>query len=267
MLRFLSIVALMGLPAAPSTVAPAVVAAKPKWVIDYATNSCILTRARWGLAGGLKIETRPFESEHELQFLLPKTGHHKFIKIGRLSVADSRPPLPSYFTVEERSDNADRTVDASISNEQLALAVKDQTLGVIIPDKLNETVSTVGLGKALVAVKACEDNLAAKWGTPRTWSLDPVPSADPRSVFRAEDYPANMVNANVQGDVRLLIKIASTGEALACRSIDREELKAFGEVVCAVIRKRVKFSPARTAAGQAVESFYVTPRVRFRLQG
>ncbi|WP_309602721.1 energy transducer TonB [Sphingomonas sp.] len=267
MLRFLSLIVVATNSAVPGVIATPSPAAKPKWVLDYAPNSCSLTRARSGLAGGLRIETRPFEIEHQVQFLLPKIGQRKFTKIGRLSVADSRPPVDNYISVEEPRDSADRVVDSFVSNEQLSLAVRAQTLGVIIPGRLDEKVSTVGLGKALVAVRACEESLAAKWGTPKVWTSDPTPHADPRTVFQASDYPADMVSLNIQGDVRLLVKIGVSGEALACRSIDRAEFKAFGEVACAVIHKRVKFSPARTAAGDAVESFYVTPSIRFRLAG
>jgi TonB family protein len=239
---------------------------KPKWVLDYAPNSCVLTRARSAAEGGLIIESRPYETDRELTLLLPKVGQRIFMKSGHLSVPDSRRSVINYITVEEPKGGADRTVNGSISNEQLAELSTQPTLAVTIPGKLDERVSTTGFGKALLALKSCEQNLAEKWGTPKNWVVDPIPKADPLTAFRSEDYPSAMVAANIQGDVRLLVKISPSGEVLACRSIDRNEQKAFGEVVCAVFRKRVSFTPAKNAARQAVESFYVTPRVRFMLQ-
>lgn len=267
MLRSINVVSLVLCSLAANAAEPTAPVTKPKWVLDYAPNSCVLTRARSGLDGGLIIESRPYEIDHDLTLLLPKVGQRKFIKIGHLSVADSRSSLTNYMTVEEPKDGADRTVKGSISNEQLAALSSQSALSVTIPGKLDERVSTAGFGKAMLALKSCEQNLAEKWGTPKNWVVDPVPNTDPLTVFRADDYPSAMVAANIQGDVRLLAKISSSGEVLACRSIDRSEQKAFGEVVCAVFRKRVSFTPAKNAAGQPVESFYVTPRVRFALAG
>ena len=267
MLHFLAFVMIQAAAPGASADPPVALSPKPKWVVFYGDNYCVLIRPRSGLAGGLRIESRPYETNHELQFLLPRVGQGNYTEPGRLSVGGPRSSVPNYMSIEELRDSKDRRVKGAISNEQLALAVTDKSLGVTVAGRIDERVSTAGLGKALVALKTCEDDLARRWGAPRTWSLDPVPQVDPLTVFRDEDYPTSLVNANVQGDARLLVKIGASGEALACRSINPGDLKQFAEIVCAVIRKRVRFAPARGPAGQAVESYYVMPRVRFRLAG
>lgn len=264
MLSFLTFVALLAAPPTVSVDPPLALGPKPKWVVFYADNYCVLIRPRSGLAGGLRIESRPFEAEHELHFLLPKDGRGNYLKPGRLSVGSSLPAAANYISVDELPYSADRRVKAAISKKQLALAASDRSLGVTIQDRIDERVSTAGLGKALLAVKTCEEDLASRWGTPKNWSIDPVPNVDPVTVFRSADYPTSLLNANVQGDARLLIKIGASGEALTCQSINRNELKQFADVVCAIFRNRVRFTPAMNAVGSPVESYYVTPRVRFQ---
>ena len=266
MLHFLAFVMIQAAAPGASADPPVALSPKPKWVVFYADNYCVLIRPRSGSAGGMRIESRPFEAEHELQFLLPTAGETNEAKLGRLSVPSAR-RATTYLTIQEFRSSRDRWVRTAISTEQLLQAAKDKSLGVTVPGMIEARVTTAGLAKALAALKTCEQALAIRWGTPRSWAVDPVPQVDPLTVFRDEDYPTSMLNANVKGDARLLVKIGASGEALACRSINPGDLKQCAEIVCAVIRKRVRFAPAREPAGQAVESYYVTPRVRFRLAG
>jgi hypothetical protein len=264
MFRLLSIAGLLLFSPAVGADRPLAAGPTPKWVVFYADNYCVLIRPRSGLAGGLRIESRPHEAYHDLQFLLPRDGRGSYMKTGHLSVADSRRSSPTYLSVFELRSSADRRVTTGISNDQLAQTVIDKSLGVTIPDSIDEPVAVAGLEKALAALKKCEEGLAAHWGAPKTWSVDPVPNVDPQMVFHAEDYSVGLVSGGKQGDVRLLIKIGASGDALDCRSINPVEWKEFAKAVCTIIRKRVKFTPAKNAQGQAVESYYVPPRVRFQ---
>ena len=264
MLLFLSLSALVAAAALPSDLARPALGVKPKWVIDYAVNSCILSRARSSQDGGLTIETRPYENDHELAFLLPPEGNH-FVKPGRLSIADSRPTHVSFISVEEPRDGPDRIAKCSISDEQLLLAQRESTLGMTVPGRLDARVSVAGLAKALRALDTCEQNLAMKWGTPKNWAIDPEPLVDPNTVFRAEDYPPTMVSQGKTGFARLLFKIDPSGLVSECRAIEFSGPKTFAELVCAIVIKRVKFSPAKDTAGQSVSSYYVVPKVRFEL--
>lgn len=264
MLRILYLAALMGVPAAPTGVAPSVPIAKPKWVIDYAPSACILSRARSGMDGGLSIETRPYENDHEIIFFLPRQGSN-FFKPGSLSVPDSRTQRESFVVAEEPPQGLDRLVRSSISNEQLELAQREATLGVTSPGRLDARVSVAGLGKALKALKDCEDNLAVKWGTPKSWTVDPQPLVEPNTVFRNDDYPSDMLEQGKRGQARLLFKVSASGLISDCRAIEMEGSRAFAEMTCAVIKERVKFTPARDAGGQAVPSYFVAPRVKFEL--
>ena len=264
----LHFVALTVLAAVPSSSAPPTSAAvKPKWALEYAPNACILSRARSGAAGGIQIETRPYETEHELKLLLPKTGKGSFFKPGVLSVAETPSRSPRYFTVDESAKDQDRLLSGTISEAQLQALAKDAALGVTIAGKLEERVSVTGLGKALVALERCEDDLARRWGTPRQWTTDAQPLSGPAGIIRYEDYPQSLVELDIQGSARLLVKIDTDGQIESCRALETEGPVMFAEVVCSAYKKRMQFTPAKDASGVAVPSYYVIPKVRFILAG
>ena len=164
-----SILFLMAL-AASSSNATAVSSngAKPKWVVNYAPASCILSRARSGANGGLAIETRPFENYHDVIFLLPKVGGKPIEKLGSLSARDLKQSDERTVSVQEPKGVADRVVRTTISDDQLALAARQQMLGVTIPKTLDEQVSLAGIGKALHAIELCNRRLLSKWGATKT---------------------------------------------------------------------------------------------------
>ena len=239
---------------------------KPKWTVDYAADRCVLSRARSGAEGGLRIDSRPYETYHDLTFLLPKVGAKRTLAKGRLSVRNHRPPDNDYIFVEEQKTVADRTAVTTITDRQLAQAAQDGSLGVVIPGKLDERVAVPGLAKALVALEACEQNLAAKWGVPRTWATDSEPNRDPRSVFTADDYPVSMLQAGQRGLSRLLLKVDAAGQVEGCRAIETVGSRVFAETTCSVIKARVKFTPARDSTGKAITSYYLAPSVRYQLE-
>lgn len=261
----LILAAMLAAPPVPNVEPGSASGPKPKWVVFYADNYCVLIRPRSGSAGGLRIESRPYETVHELQFILPRDGRGNYVRPGLLSVARTPQAIANSMSVYESPSSADRRVKTGISKAELAIAAKEQSLGVTIPNWIDERVSTAGMGKALLAVKTCEEDLAARWGTPRTWSIDPVPMVNLQTVFRVSDYPTGLLNAGVRGDSRPLLRIGTSGEVLTCRSITPNELKQLANLVCDILRKRAKFTPARDSAGNPVESYYVTPRVRFML--
>lgn len=265
MLLVASVLALAA--AQPTLLAPASRPAKPKWSIDYAPNACILTRARDGAAGGFRLETRPFEVDHKFALLLPKSGKGSFARPGRLSVPDPRPPYPVIVTVEEKKEAPDRLVQALISDSQLALLVGQATLGVTSVGKLDEQVSMSGLAKALLALDRCEEDLTKRWGTPRTWAIDPQPLSGPMGMIRNEDYPPSLVELNQQGTARIMLQIDSAGDIQRCRTIDLTGPAAFAEITCAAYKKRLRFTPAKDSTGASVPSYYVLPEVRFILAG
>ena len=241
--------------------------ARAKWALDYAPNVCILSRARIGDAGGIMIETRPYETQHEFSMLLPKVGRGSFVAVGILSVLGAPSAFPRVFAVDETRGNPDRIVTGSIGQDQLNALTKDLVLGIVIEGKLSERVSVAGLAKALIALVRCEEDLARRWGIPRQWATDPQPLSDTAGIVRHEDYPQTLVEADIQGSARLILQIGADGQIERCRAIETVGPGLFAEVVCSAYRKRLRFTPAKDSTGVAVPSFYVIPEVRFVLAG
>ena len=177
MLRVFLLAALV---ASPSVAPTSVVSPTPKqpWIVNYAANSCILMRERVGDLGGLMVESHPYAVRHQLLFLLPKNGSQAISAPGHLSVPDTRAGGDEEVSIQESSRGKDRVVRALISNDQLKLAEQEPTLGVSVPGKLDASVSIVGLAKARIAIGACERGLAAKWGAPKNWTVNPVALGD-----------------------------------------------------------------------------------------
>jgi protein TonB len=107
---------------------------------------------------------------------------------------------------------------------------------------------------ALVAAQAADAR-----DVPRGPGDPPVPAvrAQPlrplRSLFSGYDYPIEAASFNVQGSVEFVLVIGANGRVRDCRIVRMSLIRVFGPATCAVLRRRARYTPARDAAGQAVE--------------
>jgi TonB family protein len=116
------------------------------------------------------------------------------------------------------------------------------------------------------AMQACMDELLTHWGVDverhRTLSRPAVPAEDPQTWVSAADFPVDQRQRRRGGfnTVRLLLDEA--GKPTGCQ-VQRAGADSFNSAACRVLMEKGRFEPALDAAGQPMPSYYV---VNFRFQ-
>ena len=121
----------------------------------------------------------------------------------------------------------------------------------------------------LADLTTCSDALAARWGfdpvEQKTLASSADPVSSPAEWLDAGDYPRDLLKQGAQGIVRFRLDVDATGAATACHVQEATDPPGFAEAVCAALMKHAKFTPARSADGKPVRSYYANT-VRFDAQ-
>jgi TonB family protein len=84
------------------------------------------------------------------------------------------------------------------------------------------------------------------------------------SLIRPDDYPASAQVNREQGLVRFRLTVGTTGQVVGCEVLQSSGSSALDSATCNIMRRRAKFTPARSATGKPVEGF-VEEQVRWSL--
>ena len=98
---------------------------------------------------------------------------------------------------------------------------------------------------------------------------DPGPHqarGDVRTVFSADDYPADAQARGQEGTVQAQLAIDTAGHVTNCTVIRSSGTRSLDQATCRILQSRAQFRPARDAAGHAVPDTVVTPPVTWRLE-
>ena len=281
----------------PATAAePLRLAPTSKWQLNYADDSCRMSRAfgsgkeevvlvldrfepgprvRVMLTGepvkvrndksDLTIRFGPDEKPQESSFATGRTGEGKPATLATriISLAGSHDELEK--TVWDGGAGYQiTTVDWSTIDPTRYAAIR--FIEVRIP-LITPVILDVGpMDGAMKAFDACLDDLQRSWGVdPVTYAKrtrPAVPVNDPRDWLKSGDYPSSMLRGGYQGmlDFRLSVDVA--GKATGCYIQQSTRPQEFDAAVCRGIMARAKFLPALDAAGTPITSFY-HDRVRF----
>ncbi len=236
---------------------------QPVWQVNQRERFCVVVRERTAERPGILLQAYPFSPFNTLVFMVPKIGAHTGNASVDLSVPSQRSAAPSYASIFEPAKSADRLLKTSIDEDQLAAAAAQGSLGITVAKRENHVLPLRGFGKVISALKACEERVAAALGLAKTWSQDPIERDDFRGMVQAEDYPVEMVSAGEQASISLLLKIDAQGRIEDCRAYELQGDRRWEKVVCPLLRKRAKITPARDFAGRSVSSYMLTPTIHF----
>lgn len=301
-MRSRSLVALSAL--APSLIAaaePVRVPPSTKWILDFAENSCKLSR---GFGEGAHLIVLSFESEGpgSMDMLVIGRGldtmkdevSARFLPSGtvldhgRPAVAanDSRTAilwggarlLPKSLDdrVEARDKSANaapRTRPAPIpkaqQDEEKAArhAFATATTEIRIDSRRPVILETGSLGEAIESLDDCARVSLRDWGVDPDMEdriVRPVWAVDSNRWISPNDYPGEMLRGGHESEVNARVLVDAGGHVTKCTSLSRYEQKEFNKVTCDKITQRAMFSPAELADGTKVASYY-TVRVRFKI--
>jgi protein TonB len=98
----------------------------------------------------------------------------------------------------------------------------------------------------------------------KTVSASPA-RGDVRSNFSNDDYPAAAIAANAQGTAQARLTIGPDGRVTGCDLIRSTGNNALDSTTCNILRRRVKFTPARDSNGNPTSDTYTTPPITWVL--
>lgn len=237
----------------------------PTWTVNYALHRCEVQRSASPGRVAIKVTLTPHSPFQGMAVSVPTVGRRPSMETITLSLPAPDIDVPPTALISPSADKTASEVAFSLTQQQLASAMKAGSFTVSAKRIGTIDVDTRGLGKAVEAAKPCVDDLANRWGAPRTWAVDAVAERTLIGLFTADDYPETLRSANKQGTLQALLRLDANGKVIGCRGIDVVGDVAFVNVSCKILAQRARFTPAKDASGAPTESFYLTPKLSWLL--
>ena len=232
-----------------------------QWAVDYAKEVCVLSRDGTGAEPGIAIRTRPFSNEHDLLLYLPRTGEKERWVQAQLLI-DGRMVGAQRFVAIGEPTRSRKLIDTRISADELAAVAVAGTIRLSDGARLDVTVPLRNIAKAMTALRACEVELAGRWGVAAPemalWITTALPETDLRALFWNKDPRKSVI---LRTPVRALLDIDERGSVTACTITQSSRVSWVDTRFCETLRTVAKFRPAIGASGNPVSGKYVTPAI------
>ena len=88
---------------------------------------------------------------------------------------------------------------------------------------------------------------------------------DVRTAFSNDDYPAAAIAAEASGTAQARLTIGPDGRVAGCDLVRSTGNSALDATTCNILRRRVKFTPARDSNGNPTTDTYLTPPISWVL--
>ena len=100
---------------------------------------------------------------------------------------------------------------------------------------------------------------------PRKAQAPQPAQGDVRTAFSNDDYPESAIAAGAQGTAVARLTIGADGRVTGCDLVQSTGNGALDSTTCSILRRRVKFTPARDSNGNAMAGTYTTPPIKWVL--
>ena len=252
------VAALIGLAAIQTSAPP--LAPSSAWSIDYGEAKCTLSRSFGPKDQTVTLGLQPAIAEGlaTIVLLVPKTtklasGYGN----GEIEVSPDRTvkmqyesqPVPGLDQMVVRVYVEDTLVDTIFAVPALRIKVGRTPLPAI---------AVTGAGKALTALATCRTKLMVAWGVdPAIWAKATVraEAIGPEDWIGFNDYPADALRENRQGETAMLWKIGTNGRVSDCRIVKSSGTPSLDIASCAAMTKHGVYRPARDASGRPIVSW------------
>jgi TonB family protein len=91
--------------------------------------------------------------------------------------------------------------------------------------------------------------------------------ADLRTLFSADDYPAEALRKGEEGTVQVELVVDTSGRVSGCTTVQTSGSATLDRATCAILSRRARFNPAHDVNGNAVPDRVRTPPIVWRLEG
>lgn len=235
-----------------------------KWVVDYATNMCVVSRPFGPAPDTVTLAIKPAvvmsSNAATLLIVSPKTtasGTRRGIATVTLQ--------PSGQTVKVEA----ATWSSKDGTQRYYYAVVESDFGAAI-DSATEIDFTMGdsafalqpgkFQSAMAALRACKADLFKSWGIDSNTPAEPLGS--PARWFLNDDYPSEARREQATGPVIVRVDAANDGKVVACTVLATSKSAILDKATCDLARRRARFQPFTGAAPRAM-----VLSVRWQLDG
>ncbi|MEO8455966.1 MAG: energy transducer TonB [Sphingomicrobium sp.] len=288
-----------------AAVAPATIAASEpvrlqpssRWVLDYAANSCRLSRI-FGQGGDTVIFLLESDGPGDMDMLVtgtPVAGGDEDIPARFLPVqgkpmkglaaksTSTGEPAILWSTVDLYPDDVAARKEKAAAERRAHRGVRPPPRDIAeeAADKLQRQdfatkvseveiearpghpviLETGSLGQAIETFDECSRDSLRDWGVDPDLEekiVRPIWAPNVAEWFRPEDYPPDMLDQGQQSVVKVRVLVDASGRVTKCTSLSHFKAPQFNQIVCNNFTKRARFEPAELADGTKVASYYAT---------
>ncbi|QDX26402.1 TonB family protein [Sphingomonas suaedae] len=259
----LKLLAMLTMFAVPLTDAPSVLEPANDWSVEHSDGRCLLSR-RFGTGADQVV----------FGFgLYPITGADQIVLIEPTRETKSIKPTDARLVLNPGRDRetvygvaVPREEGGRITKFGVPITLSDGFRGrervVIRTDGRRYDLPLSDMGAAFAAAERCQNDLMRKWGLDPnlvTAAVTPAePIGSPASWLSANDYPRDAQIREPTRKVVVRAEIDARGAVTNCAVVQSSGAQALDQVTCeVVVSNRVRFRPARNAAGEAVPSIWI----------
>lgn len=277
---------LLGLNAQPLQAEVWSVAPSSKWVVEYADDSCRLSRS-FGIGddqvilvmdqyepgdtfslifAGKRIVPRrqvspmtalirfgPHEAASDILGMPGEAGGHRaFIVTTQVRLA-----APT-----EAQQRAWKEPDRGVIEPPIGETRERAATWLELNDMLRQDLrlETGPMDKPLAALRACSWDTVKLWGLgveqQKNRSRKPYSKVPSSAWFRVDEYPERLLDRGYQGKINFRVMIDEKGKIESCHIQESTRPKEFDDLVCRSVMRRARFEPALDAQGKPIRSYW-----------
>lgn len=203
---------------------------------------------------GLILRPGLFSEHMRLVIVRPATAGETFRGRGQIWF-DGGEPIDTPFVQGFSETNRVTATVIDLKTSDLAPLNTAKRLRIRAGD-LDATILPSAVPAAMRAVDNCQKQLLVTWGMDasvvESIKTFPVLRGGLPSIFSANDYPMAAIARNEQGTVGVRFWVSKDGAVNDCRVVESSGSQSLDRKTCAIIERRARLEPARTASGQAV---------------
>ena len=131
-----------------------------------------------------------------------------------------------------------------MQNASVRAALGDATSITIETDGTSVALQLQNTGRALDALKACEDRLLRGWGVDPATRATLDDSVQLSDLFGPQSYPPAALRDGASGQVIVVVTVDPEGKPTACRMVASSGNAALDEATCRILERRARYKPA-----------------------
>lgn len=250
--------------------APASLRPITPWNVDYADRLCILQRFYGTRDAPVTLGFKPGLFSDIIRVIIVTKGSATNTVRGVARVSfDGGAEFDARFAEGFIEGRGVRALVMDVNTSELAPLNRAKQIRVKA-GKVDLSFALFAVPVAMKALDACQKDLLVKWGMDAkivaSIASFPTQRNGIASIFSTNDYPMSAVRNGEQGTAGVKFWVSKEGKARDCEVVESSGSKVLDQQSCSIIVQRSHFEPARTAAGEPVESI-AYQRIRWELPG